>query len=68
MLKDFEEGEKALIKIDSSVQDGTPHTRFYGKTVEVVGQRGDAYEVEFKDGDKTKQLQVHPAHLEKVNE
>ncbi len=65
-LKDFEEGEKALVKVDSSVQEARPHMRFHGKTVDVVGMRGQKYEVEFKDGKKTKTLFLHPAHLQKV--
>ena len=67
-LKSFEEGEKALIKVDSSVQEGRPHMRFHGKTADVLGKRGDAYEVEFKDGGETKIIQINAAHLQKVNE
>lgn len=67
-LKTFEEGEKALIKIDSSETEGRVHTRFHGKTVEVTGERGDAYRVEFDDGGKTKTLYIKPVHLKKVEE
>ncbi|MFB6292218.1 MAG: 50S ribosomal protein L21e [Candidatus Nanohaloarchaea archaeon] len=67
-MKEFEEGEKALIKFDPSVQDGRVHTRFYGQTAEVTGSRGDAVEVEVKDGGKTKTLFLKPIHLEKVGE
>lgn len=63
-LKEFEEGENAVIKIDPSIQDARPHVRFHGKTATVTGERGKAFEVEIKDGGKTKQLQVHPAHLQ----
>lgn len=65
-LKTFEEGEKALIKINPSVQEGRVHTRFHGETVEVTGKRGDAYEVEVKDGNKTKNLYIKPIHLKKT--
>lgn len=67
-LKSFEEGEKALIKVDSSVQEGRPHMRFHGRSVDVLGMRGDAYEVEFKDGGETKTLQLNPAHLQKMED
>lgn len=67
-LKEFEEGEKALINVDSSVQEGRPHMRFHGKTADVTGMRGDAYEVEFKDGGETKTIQINAAHLQKVDE
>jgi len=66
LLKEFEVGEKALVKVDSSVQEARPHMRFYGNTGEVVGMRGQCYEVEFDDGGKSKKIFVHPAHLQKV--
>lgn len=67
-LKEFEEGEKALVKVDSSVQEGRPHMRFHGRAVDVKGMRGDAYVVEFKDGGETKTLQINPAHLQKMED
>lgn len=67
-LKEFEEGEQALIKIDSSVQSGHPHARFHGITVEVTGERGDAYEVQFTDGGQDKTLYVAPVHLQKLDD
>ena len=67
-LKEFEEGEKALIKVDSSVQEGRPHMRFHGKAVDVLGKRGNAYEVEFSDGGETKTLQINAAHLKKLED
>ena len=65
-LKEFEEGEKALIKVDSSVQEGRPHMRFHGKAADVLGKKGKAYEVEFKDGGQKKTIQINPAHLKKM--
>jgi len=65
-MKTFEEGEKALIKINPSVQEGRVHTRYHGNVAVVTGKRGNAYEVEFEDGGKTKQLYIKPVHLEKV--
>jgi len=65
ILQEFELGEKVVIDIDSSIQDGMPHPRFQGKSGEVVGKRGDCYEVSIKDGKKKKTLVAHPAHLKK---
>lgn len=65
-MKSFEEGDKALIKLNPSVTEGRVHTRYHGKTVDVTGKRGDAYEVEFQEGKKTKNLYIKPVHLEKV--
>lgn len=67
-LKEFEEGETARIQINPSVTEGRVHVRYHGTNVEVTGERGDAYEVEVKDGDKTKKLYIKPIHLAKVEE
>lgn len=67
-LKQFEEGETARVQINPSVTEGRVHMRYHGKNVEVTGERGDAYEVKFKDGNKTKTLYIKPVHLEKVEE
>jgi len=65
-LKEFEEGEKALIQIEPSESEGRPHTRFHGKTVEIIGKQGDSYKVEFKDGNVEKTLFIPPIHLKRT--
>ena len=65
-LKKFEEGEKARIQLNPSVTEGRVHVRYHGTNVEVTGERGDAYEVQLEDGNKTKTLYIKPVHLEKV--
>ncbi len=67
-LKEFDEGEKALLKVDSSVQKGMPHPRFHGQTVEVVREQGDSYVVELDDCGKEKRFVVRPAHMQHVEE
>jgi len=67
-LKEFEVGEKALIKIEPSEQSGRPHHRFHGRTAEVTGTQGSSYELEFEDGGITKTLYVPPIHLRKTGE
>ena len=59
----FEDGNKVQIIIDSSIQKGQPHPRFHGKTGEIVGQKGKAYLVGIKDGNKPKELIIRPEHL-----
>ena len=59
----FEDGNKVHIIIDSSIQKGQPHPRFHGKTGEIVGQKGKAYLVGIKDGNKPKELIIRPEHL-----
>jgi len=65
-VKEFEEGQQVRIKYNSSVQEGRSHHRFYGKSAEVTGFRGDAVELEVNDGGKTKTLFLKPVHLEEV--
>lgn len=65
-FKQFEEGEKALIYINPSVQEGRVHSRYHGKTAEVTGERGESYEVKVKDKNKEKTLYIKPIHLRKI--
>lgn len=62
-VQEFGEGEKVHVSIDPSVPEGRPHPRFHGKTGEVVGKQGRAFEVEVDDGRATKTLFVRPQHL-----
>ena len=59
----FEPGEKVNIIIDPSVHKGMPFSRFHGLTGVVIGERGAAYEVSVKDGNKTKMVVARPEHL-----
>jgi large subunit ribosomal protein L21e len=59
----FETGEKVNIVIDPSIHKGMPFSRFHGKTGVVIGERGSAYEVSVKDGNKTKMVVARPEHL-----
>jgi large subunit ribosomal protein L21e len=65
-LQTFEEGERAVVKIDPSVHKGMPAKRFHGLTGVVVGKQGDAYVVEVRDGNKPKTVIARPEHLRKV--
>ncbi|MBW9221275.1 50S ribosomal protein L21e [Methanothermococcus sp. SCGC AD-155-M21] len=62
-LKEYNNGDMVHIKIDPSVHKGMPHPKFHGKTGTVVGQRGSAFIVRVKDGDKYKEIIVRPQHL-----
>ncbi len=64
-FQSFEEGEKVNIIIDPSVHKGMPFSRFHGLTGVVTGQRGAAFEVSVKDGNKTKIVVARPEHLVK---
>ena len=62
-FQSFDEGEKVNIIIDPSVHKGMPFSRFHGLTGVVVGERGAAYEISVKDGNKTKMVVARPEHL-----
>jgi len=63
MLHRYNIGDKAVIKIDSSIHGGMPHTRYQGKVGVVAEQRGRAYIVEMEEGGKTRRLIIRPEHL-----
>jgi large subunit ribosomal protein L21e len=65
-LQTFEEGERAVVKIDPSIHKGMPNKRFHGLTGVVVGKQGNCYVVEVKDGDKPKTVIARPEHLKKT--
>lgn len=65
-VKEFQEDEEVLIDFHPSVQDGRVHSRFHGRHATVTGMQGTAYELELKDGGKTKKLYLKPVHLSEV--
>jgi large subunit ribosomal protein L21e len=62
----FKQGEKALLKVEPAIHNGTYFRRFHGKIAEVVKKSGTCYEVRVLDKGKEKTLTVHPVHLRKV--
>ena len=66
-MQQFDAGEKVNIIVDPSVHKGMPFSRFHGLTGVVVGQRGDAFEVSVKSGNKTKMVVARPEHLRRNN-
>lgn len=65
-LQQFDEGEKVSLALDSSVQKGMPHPRFYGKIGTVTGKQGNAWLVSITDGNKEKTIIARPEHLKRV--
>ena len=65
-LQEFNEGERVLIKPDSSVQKGIPSRRFFGKTGIVSGKRGKSYLLLVEDGKMIKQVIIPPIHLRRT--
>ena len=68
ILHEYKPGEKAVVKIDSSVHKGMPHRRYQGKIGVIVNRRGRSYVVEVTQGDAKKEIIVRPEHLEPYTE
>ena len=62
-LKELKQGQKVVLKAEPGYQKGIYHTRFHGKTGQVVGKKGNCYYVQINDKGKQKKLIVHPVHL-----
>lgn len=62
-IQEFEVGETVHLAIDPSVPDGRFHPRFDGRTGEVVGRQGAAFQVRITDGNSKKTVIAKPAHL-----
>ncbi|MCG7854821.1 MAG: 50S ribosomal protein L21e [Methanoregulaceae archaeon] len=63
LIQRFEIGQKVHVVCEPSIQKGMPHPRFHGKTGTVVGQRGRAWLLHIRDGNKDKIVIARPQHL-----
>jgi len=63
ILQSYNEGDKVVVKIDSSVHKGMPHRRFHGKVGVINAKRGRSYVVHVTQGDAMKEIIVRPEHL-----
>ncbi|MEW6295716.1 MAG: 50S ribosomal protein L21e [Candidatus Diapherotrites archaeon] len=66
LLAELKDNATVQVSIDSSVHSGLPHHRFQGKTGTVIEKRGSCYKIKLRDGNKSKELVVHPAHLKEL--
>ncbi len=65
-LQSFEPGDKVSLTVEPGVQKGMYNRRFISKVATVKEKKGKCYEVQIKDGGKTKKLIVHPIHLKRM--
>ena len=63
ILHEYKQGEKVVVKIDSSIHKGMPHRRYHGKIGVIVDKRGRAYIVDVTQGKAVKEIIVRPEHL-----
>lgn len=68
ILSEYNPGDKVDIIIEPSVQKGSPHRRFHGKTARVEKKRGNAYLLTVNDGNKVKTVITRPEHIRKHSE
>ena len=66
ILKRFEVGDRAAIKIDPSIHSGMPFHNFHGLTGVIVGKQGRCYLLEIKVGSVIKKIVVAPVHLKRI--
>ncbi|MHA1990953.1 MAG: 50S ribosomal protein L21e [Candidatus Hodarchaeales archaeon] len=65
ILTEYMPGDKVDIIIEPSVQKGSPHRRFHGKTARVEVKRGNSYILSVKDGNRMKTVISRPEHIRK---
>jgi len=63
ILRSYNEGDKVVVKIDSSMHKGMPHRRYHGKVGVITAKRGRSYVIHVTQGDATKEIIVRPEHL-----
>ena len=63
LIQKFDLGQKVHVVCEPSIQKGMPHRRFHGMTGTVVGQRGRAWLLAIRDGQKDKIVIARPQHL-----
>ena len=63
LLREYNPGEKVIIKIEPSVHKGMPHKRYHGKVGVIKEKRGRAYVVSVTQGDAVKEIIVRPEHI-----
>jgi len=64
ILREYAEGEKVAIKIDSSTVKGMPHKRFHGRTGTIMEKRGRAYLIDVHMGGYSKKIIARPEHVQ----
>lgn len=62
-LKEFDVGDRVIVRLEASDPRGQPHPRYQGRTCIVLGRVGRAYRLSFLDGGKPKELIANPIHL-----
>jgi large subunit ribosomal protein L21e len=63
-LRKFEEGQLVHVAFQPDIPNkGYPYLNYHGKTGQIVGKRGSAYIVQFRDKDAVKKMIVRAVHM-----
>jgi len=62
-FKQFQEGDRVVLKAEPAHQGGLYASRFHGRDGVIAGKQGRCYYVNINDGNMKKKLLVHPVHL-----
>lgn len=62
----FKEGDRVYLKAEPAFQKGMYFPRFHNAAGTIKKQQGSNYYVQIKDGNKTKEVLVHPVHLKRA--
>ena len=62
-LRQFQPGDRVIVRIEPSDPHGQPHPRYQGRVCTVVAPVGRSYRIAFRDGGKPKELIAAPIHL-----
>jgi large subunit ribosomal protein L21e len=65
-LQKFKVGDAVIVAPEPAYHKGMPHKRYFGDRAKVVQQRGSAYVVQVRDGNKKKMLVCAPIHLKRA--
>ncbi len=62
-LSVFNEGDRVSLTVEPAISKGMYCPRFIGKSGTILSKKGECYEVQIQDLNKTKTLIVHPVHM-----
>ncbi|MEM3362229.1 MAG: hypothetical protein QXV64_02785 [Candidatus Anstonellaceae archaeon] len=66
IVKKYEIGQKVAILPHPAYPNGMPHPKYKGRVGTIIGKRGDAYEIQIRDGNKLKTLIATPEHIKEI--
>ncbi|MDD3083670.1 MAG: 50S ribosomal protein L21e [Candidatus ainarchaeum sp.] len=67
IMEDFVVGDKVQVVIDSSYHPGLPDKSFHGLTGNVIGKRGNSYEIKLKKIKKDFVVVTNPVHMKRLS-